>query len=73
MGFCFARSRTNFVFARHPLFAGAELKDALRERGILVRHFAKPRIEDYLRITIGTREEMEEVASALREIIRSGS
>lgn len=69
LGFRFCRSRSNFVFARHPDFRGEELYRALRERGILIRWWNKKRISDYLRITIGTPGDMREVARALREIV----
>ena len=73
MGFEFPDSKSNFVFARHPGFSGADLQARLRKRGIIVRHFNKPRISDYLRITIGTREQMETVVSALKEILADGA
>ena len=73
LGFEFPDSRSNFVFARHPSFAGADLQKALRARGIIVRHFAKPRISDYLRITIGTDEQMDAVVKALKEILSEKS
>ena len=73
LGFEFPDSRSNFVFARHPSFAGADLQKALRARGIIVRHFAKPRISDYLRITIGTDEQMNAVVKALKEILSEKS
>jgi histidinol-phosphate aminotransferase len=53
-------SAANFIFIRHPRLSGAALFAALRERGILVRHFDKPRIRDYLRVSMGTDEEMDE-------------
>ena len=45
------------MFARHPRHGGAELAALLRERGVLVRHFRKRRIEDYLRISVGTEDQ----------------
>ena len=65
-------SLANFVFARHPALAGATLAAALRERRILVRHFAKPGIEDFLRITVGTEDECAALLGALREILEQG-
>jgi histidinol-phosphate aminotransferase len=62
-------SATNFVFARHRARRGAELAAQLRERGVLVRHFKKPRIEDFLRITIGTDEECRRLIALLRELV----
>ncbi len=73
MGFYGPASQANFVFQAHPAFSGAELAAALRQESILVRHFARPeRIEPYLRITIGTDEEMEQVAAALERILARG-
>jgi histidinol-phosphate aminotransferase len=62
-------SATNFVFARKPGFSGGDLAAALRERAVLVRHFAKPRIADYLRITVGTPEQTERLLAALKQVI----
>ena len=64
-GFKVLPSATNFVFARHPKHEAATLAQRLRESGILVRHFAKPRIEQYLRISIGTPDQCEQLAQAL--------
>ena len=69
LGFVFPDSKSNFVFAKHPDFSGADLQAALRARKIIVRRFNKPVICDYLRITIGTDEQMEKVVQALREIL----
>ena len=62
-------SQANFVFARHESRSGAALNAALRERGVLVRHFAKPRISEFLRISIGTDEECARLVSAFKEIL----
>lgn len=64
-GFKVLPSATNFVFARHPKHEAATLAQRLRESGILVRHFPKPRIDQYLRISIGTPEQCEQLAQAL--------
>ncbi len=64
-GFVLTNSKANFVFAKHPDFSGEALYHALRENGILVRHFKTPRIADYLRITIGSYDECRAVADAL--------
>ncbi|WP_454852697.1 histidinol-phosphate transaminase [Rhizobium binxianense] len=69
LGFEVLPSQANFVFARRDGSPGAGLHAALRERGILVRYFAKPRISDFLRISIGTDEECARLVSALREIL----
>ena len=57
MGFKFADSKANFIFAAHKTIPAKEIFDALREAHIYVRYFNKPRIDNYLRITVGTREE----------------
>lgn len=62
-------SQANFVFARHQSQSGAVLLAALRERNVLVRLFAKPRISDFLRISIGTDGECARLVSALKEIL----
>ncbi|WDZ76472.1 histidinol-phosphate transaminase [Ensifer adhaerens] len=68
-GFEVLPSGANFVFARHADHAGDHLMKALRERAVLVRHFAKPRIADFLRITIGTDQECARLIEALDEIL----
>ena len=68
-GFEVLPSQANFVFTRHPDHSGADLAKALRERAVLVRHFAKPRISNFLRITIGTPEECDRLIAALEEIV----
>jgi len=68
-GFEVLPSQANFVFARHPEHSGEALAKGLRERAVLVRHFAKPRISDFLRITIGTPEECDRLVAALEEIV----
>ncbi len=68
-GFEVLPSAANFVFARHPGHSGEALMQALRERAVLVRHFAKPRISDFLRITIGTDAECARLVEALDEIL----
>ncbi len=69
LGFSLTDSKTNFVFARHPAIGGGALTLALRERGILIRHFSSPRIEDYVRITVGTREELSALLAAIKDIL----
>lgn len=59
LGFSFRDSRSNFIFAAHETCPAKELFGALKEQDIYVRYFAKPRIDNYLRITIGTDEEMD--------------
>ncbi len=70
LGFVFPESSSNFVFVTHPKVNANDIYKALREKGILVRHFSKPeRIDNYLRISIGTDDEMKALFEALREII----
>jgi histidinol-phosphate aminotransferase len=68
-GFDLTDSKANFVFASHPEFTGAYLYKQLRERGFLTRRLDRLRIRDWLRITIGTRADMERFIDALQEII----
>ena len=68
-GFSLTDSRSNFLFARTDRMEGGALYRALKEKGILVRHFDSPRIADYLRITIGTQAQMEALIKALDEIL----
>jgi histidinol-phosphate aminotransferase len=70
LDFSFPDSQTNFIFAKHQKVAAEEIFEKLRERHIFVRHFHALRIEDYLRITIGTKEQMQILMSALEEILR---
>jgi histidinol-phosphate aminotransferase len=69
LGFDTLPSTANFIFTRHPKHAGAKLYQALRDRGIIVRHFKSQRIEEFLRITIGTDEQTNELITALKEIL----
>jgi histidinol-phosphate aminotransferase len=69
LGFSTLPSTANFIFTRHPKHAGEKLYQALRDRGIIVRHFKLSRIEDFLRITIGTDEQSGELVVALKEIL----
>lgn len=70
LGFWVGESRTNFLFIRHPSKPGKELFTALRERGILVRRWDIPRIQEYLRVSIGTDREMEVLRDTLAELLR---
>ncbi len=69
LGFDVLPSAANFVFARHPGHDGAALLAALRERKVIVRHFKHPRIDQYLRITVGTDTECDALISALKAIL----
>jgi histidinol-phosphate aminotransferase len=64
-GFEVLPSAANFVFARHPDLAAATIATELRQRGVIVRHFSKPRIDNFLRITIGTPEQNRALLDAL--------
>lgn len=70
MGFEVLPSQTNFVFARHPDWEGSALMEKLRAEGILVRHFSKPRIDQFLRISIGTDEECNTLVAVLGDLLR---
>jgi histidinol-phosphate aminotransferase len=71
LGIVVLPSNANFVFARHPARGGAEFAAALRERGVLVRHFDKPRIAPYLRITVGTEDDTRRLIAAAADILRA--
>lgn len=72
MGFEVLPSAANFIFARHGQREGAELAARLRERSIIIRHFRNPaRIAPYLRITIGTDAQCQQLTEALRAILQS--
>lgn len=68
-GFTVLPSAANFLFARHAMRGGAELQAALRQRAVIVRHFAKPRIGDFLRISIGTEAENAALIDALDDCL----
>jgi histidinol-phosphate aminotransferase len=68
-GFNILPSQANFIFAKLPHFPGAALAKELRDRAVLVRHFAKPRIDDYLRISIGTDAECDKLIAAIDDIL----
>ncbi len=68
MGFSVLPGKGNFLFAAHPRLSGEDVYTKLKERGVLVRHFTAQRIQNYNRITIGTRQEMETMLRILREI-----
>ena len=70
LGFEVIDSKTNFLFAKSAQKSGAELYEGLKSRGILVRHFSSNRIKDYIRITIGTAEQMETFIEKLKEILK---
>ena len=69
LGFEVLPSSANFVFARHPACDGFSLAAGLRERGVLVRHFDKPRTADWLRITVGTDDDTRRLIAAAGDIV----
>ena len=69
LGFTFQDSKANFIFASHKTCPAKQIFEALRAKHIYVRYFAKPRIDNYLRITIGTREEMEHLIRFLKDYL----
>lgn len=73
MGFHVCDSAANFLFVSHDKVPAKTLLDGLRTRGILVRWWDKPRISNYLRITIGTEEEMKTLCAVLRELLRENA
>lgn len=66
LGFTFADSKTNFIFAKHESVSAEELFNALKKENIYVRFFKKPRIDNYLRISMGTDEQMDKVLTFLK-------
>jgi histidinol-phosphate aminotransferase len=70
LGFAVLPSQANFVFARHPAHDAAQLAAALRARKVLVRHFAQPRIAQYLRISVGTPAQCEQLLQALADCLQ---
>ena len=69
MGFLAPESKSNFIFAKHEKVDGEFIYEGLKKKGILVRHFSKPRISDYIRITIGTAEQMTAFIFALKKVL----
>jgi len=69
LGFETLPSKTNFVFTKHPAISGEQLYLGLKEKAILVRYFNAPRISDFCRITIGTKEQMDALLSAIKSLI----
>ncbi len=69
LGFCVLPSSANFLFAKSDAIDGKTLYEKLKEKGVLIRHFEKPRIKDYIRITIGSEAEMKLFISKVKEIL----
>ena len=76
LGFMVTNSRTNFLFVSADWIAGADLYQRLKQRGILIRHWDRPRIENWCRVTVGTDAEMnaflEQVAQLRKEVQTHG-
>ncbi len=71
LGFNIIPSAANFIFVSHPNYPAEQLAQALRKQSIIVRYFNKPRINQYLRITIGTDAENRQFSQALQSIIQT--
>ena len=71
LGFKVMDSKANFLFVSHEILSGEYVYKTLKDNGVLVRHFNKPRIDDYLRITVGTDEEMKCLVNNLSKIIKN--
>ena len=73
LGFETVPSVANFIFTRRPKVPGGTLYRRLKEKGVLVRHWDKPEIADYCRVTIGSREQMDVFLERVREILEEES
>ena len=69
LGFDIVPSAANFIFARHPGHKAERIAAGLRDKGVIVRHFNKPRIDQHLRITVGTPEQNEALLRALADVL----
>ena len=72
LGFHYTGADANFIFVTHPVYDAKQLFEALKKEGIYVRFWGSERIEQYLRITIGTQKEMETLISFLKNYIKKG-
>lgn len=70
LGFSFGDSMSNFIFAAHESVPAKELFEALKKEHIFVRYFSKERISNYLRISIGTQQEMETFIHCLKDCLK---
>ncbi len=70
LGFYVLDSKANFVFASHPDYSAKDLYEQLKNKGILVRYFGKERIKDFIRITVGSKEQMKAVISEIKNILK---
>ena len=71
LGFELTPTRANFLFAKSEKIEGKRLYLALRERGVLVRHFDSPRISDYVRITVGSKKQMKTLVNIIKDILEN--
>ena len=69
MGFFVTDSKANFLFARHESLKAKEIFLRLKDEGIYVRHFDRDRIDDFLRISIGTDSQMDTLCEKLKEMV----
>ncbi len=69
LGFWVTDSKANFIFAKSDKIGGKDLYLSLKEKGVLIRHFETPLLKDYNRITVGSKEQMEEFIKTVREIL----
>ena len=72
LGFTTLPSLANFIFTRCPGMDGGALYRELKRRGVLVRYWNKPALRDYVRVTIGSREQMDRFLSTVRTILKEG-
>lgn len=70
LGFEFQDSMSNFIFATHPKYKATDIQSFLRENKILVRHFNAKRIDNYLRISVGTDEQAAKLIETLKQLIK---
>lgn len=70
LGFSLTESKTNFLFAKPPVIGGRAYYEGLKEQGILVRYLSQAATKDYVRISVGTAEEMERLVAKTKDIIR---
>ena len=69
LGFTVLPSKANFIFVKTDRLDGGELYKVLKEKGILVRHFTNPRICQFNRVTIGTKEQMQTLIDTVKEVL----
>lgn len=69
LGFTLTNSKSNFLFAKHEKMGGMDIYKALKENGVLIRHFETPLLRDYNRITVGSLEQMQQFINTLKKIL----